>query len=82
MNVVCISCQRITEPVFDARDTSSGREGGICRGCELRADSRIEILAIGGRQFLRTLKRGPVPVEQGRKNAKAAVGAAAFKKGG
>lgn len=66
MSVVCLGCQRICEPVFDVTD-QRGKEGSLCRRCELSASSRLEILAIGGRQFVRTLKRGPVAVQTSKK---------------
>jgi hypothetical protein len=72
MKVVCAGCGRIGEPVFDVRD-NAGRAGSICRGCELRSSSRLEVLVIDGRQFIRVLKRGPVAIEKATKKAKAQV---------
>lgn len=74
MNVVCLGCGRIAEPVFDVTD-QRGKDGSLCRRCELSASSRLEILAIGGRQFVRTLKRGPVAVEPKKAKTPAGTGA-------
>lgn len=61
MKAICAGCGRVEESELSARDVA-GNEVALSRRCELRATSRLEILVIDGRSYIRILKSGPVAV--------------------
>lgn len=81
MKAICAGCGRVEESELSARDLA-GNEVTISRRCELRATSRLEVLVIDGRSYIRILKSGPMTVVQSvARKTKTPPASGALKKG-